>query len=128
MNGNIARVIPGDGLLLERVFMLFVKNNQPEIRRGSKNGAARPNNDLDGTFRNPLPLIVPFWTAHVRVQHSHRAKSILEARTRLRCQANLGHKHDRLTTVGNDLFHRLHVDFGLAAAGHSVQENRFMLA
>ena len=64
--------------------------------------------------------------AHVAVQQGDLPKSLHESLARLRRQTDLGHQHDRLATIGDDFVDRLHVDFGLAATGDAMQQDRLL--
>ena len=45
----------------------------------------------------------------------------------LRREADFGHEQNRLPAEANDFLNRLDVDFGLAAAGDAVDQNRAVL-
>ena len=61
------------------------------------------------------------------VQHGHAVEPRAKPGHRLRREADLRHQHDRLPAEAHHFLDRLDVDFGLAAAGHAVNQNRAML-
>ena len=72
-------------------------------------------------------MLVPLDVAQMAVQHGHAVEPRAEPADRLRREADLRHQHDRLPAEAHDLLDRLDVDFGLAAAGDAVNQNRAML-
>ncbi len=67
-------------------------------------------------------------SAHVAVQHGNLPEPLYEALARLRRQTDFRHQHDCLSTISQHFVDGLHVDFGLAATGNSMQENRLMFS
>ena len=126
-NRHVAGVIPRRRFLLERRFVLLVEHDQPKVRRGSKDGAPCPDHHFDLAPRDPPPMLVTLDVAHVAMEHGHAIEPRPKAGHRLRREADLRHKQNRLPAEAHDFFDRLDIDFGLAAAGHAVNENRAML-
>src|SRR4051812_8014682 len=62
----------------------------------------------------------------MRVQYSHPAEARLEAAARLRREADFWHENDRLATILNHFVDRVDIDFGLTAAGDTMQQDRLM--
>ncbi len=128
MQSHVAGVIARLRILLERRIMLFVDNDQAQSWHGSKDSAARADHHGCVAGGNTAPLMVTFYGTHMAVQAGDVAKTLGEAMTRLRCEADFGYQHDRATSVRDHFVDGLHVDFGFAAAGDSVQQDRFLLA
>ena len=97
------------------------------MRRGGEDGAARADDDLDVAPRDPPPMFVPFDVAQVAVQHGHAIEPGAKPADRLRREADLRHEQNCLPAKADNFFDRLDVDFGFAAAGDAVNENRAML-
>ena len=107
--------------------MLLVEHDQPKIRRRSKDGTACPDHDLDFALRDPPPMLVTLDVGHVAMKHRHSIEPRPEAGDRLRRQADLGHKQNRLPAKSHDFLNGLDIHLGLAAARHAVNENRAVL-
>ena len=71
---------------------------------------------------------MPLDRTEVTVQDRDLRKPSSEAIASLRCEADFRHEHNRLTPQTDHLLNRLHVDFGLAASGDSVQKYRLVLS
>ena len=56
-------------VLLERVFVFLVENDQAQMRRRRKHRAARTDHHLHFAARDPLPMPMPLGIAQVAVQH-----------------------------------------------------------
>ncbi len=126
--GDVAGVVAGNGLLLERCFVLFVDDDQPEMRTGGEDCTPRPDDDLHLAGGDLCPVPVPLAVRQMAVQNRDAVEAGAKPADRLGREADFRHEHDRLPTIRNDLANRLDVDFGLAAAGHAVQQNRLVPA
>ena len=112
------------GLLLERALVLLVDDDQPELPRRCENGRPDADDDLDLARGDALPVPMPFGVAEVAVEDGDPGEPATEPSDRLRRQADLGDQHDRLPSPRHDPLDRRKVDLGLAAAGHSVDQER----
>ena len=126
-HGHIARVIAGRGFLFECGFVLLVEHDQPQMRRRSEDCTAGADDDLDFAAGDPSPVFVPFDVAQMAVQDGHAIEAGAKAADGLRREADFGHEQNCLAAEADDFLDRLNVDFGFAAAGDAVDQNRAML-
>src|SRR5262245_32783068 len=110
---NLAGMIAGRRLLLEGRFVFFIDDDQPQMRRGGKYRAPRPDHNLHVSRRNLLPMAVPLGVAEVAVEHGDRFEAAAEPANRLRREADLGDEDDRLPAVADDFLNGADIDFGL---------------
>ena len=123
MDGHIAGMVPRDIVLFEGSLMFFVEDDQSQVWDRSEDGRAWSDDDLDIAIADPSPLKMALGSTHVRVQDGHRAEAVLKAAARLRCEADFRDQDDRLASEADRFFDGLHVDFGLAATGHAVEQD-----
>jgi hypothetical protein len=123
MDGNISGVVSGDFVLFEGVFVFFVEDDQTELRNGCEDGAAWSYDDLGFSVCDTSPLEIAFGSAHIGVKDGDGLKTVFESASSLRCKADFGDENDGLSTELDRSFDGLHVDFGFAAAGDTVQKD-----
>ncbi len=121
---DVACVIPRRRFLLERRLVLLVDHDQAQMGRRGEDRAARADHDLHAAGGNLLPVPVPLRVAQMAVQDGDGIEPSAEAADRLRRQADLGHQHDGLSAVTDDLADRLDIDFGFAAPRDAMQQDR----
>ena len=123
MDGYIAGMVAWDIVLFEGGFMFFVEDDQSQMRHWSEDCRAWSYDDLDIAVADSSPLKMSLGTTHVRVEDGHRAESVLEAAAGLGSEADFGDQDDRLAAKADRFFDRLHVDLGLTATGHAVEQD-----
>ncbi len=108
--------------------MFFVEHDQAKMGRGGEDGAASADDDFDFALGDASPVFVAFDVAQMAVQYGDAIEAGAETTDGLRREADFGHEQDGLPSEADDVFDRLDVNFGLAAAGDAVDENRFVLS
>ena len=83
--------------------------------------------DLDRPAGDPLPMPVTFRITQVTVKHGDRVEPSAKSTNRLRRQADLRHKHNRLPPVTHDLLNGSNIDLRLTTPGHAMQEERLVV-
>ena len=107
--------------------MFLVQHDQTEMRRRGEDCTASADDDLDFAASDSSPMFVTLDVAQMAVQYGHTIESAAEAPDRLWRKADFGHEQNRLATEADDVFDRLNVDLGFAAAGDAVDDDRLML-
>ncbi len=107
--------------------MLFVDDDQSQLRRRGEDRAPRADHDLHAACGNLLPVPVPLGVGQMAMQDGDRIESATESANRLRRKTDLGDQHDRLPTIADHLANRLDINFRLAASSHAMQQHRAML-
>ena len=102
--GGIARRALGViGMLL-----LFVDDNDSDVRQGRKHSAARAHHDVCAAVLDLLPLQKALGIGERRVLHGHSvSKKGFQAVDHLRRKRNFRHQHQRLAPRRNRLFDEL---------------------
>ena len=123
-DGHVAGVIAGRGrLLLVRPLLLFVYDNQANVRHGRERGAPRADDDIKLTLRDAPPFVIPLPQRQSAVKHRNATgKSLPEAADGLRRQRDLRHEHDAPPALLNHAPERLQIHLRLAAPRHAVQQ------
>ncbi len=110
------------GLLVGAVVFL-VQDDEPQVRKGREDGAARPEHHADAPLADALPHREALPSAEPAVEDAHLvAQARPEAAGGLRREADLGHQHDDLLAGRQHLLDGPQIDLGLAAAGDSRQQ------
>src|SRR5260370_4411388 len=110
------------GFLLESSFMLLVDHNESQAAGGREHGAASADDHLHLARDDPAPLSAALGVAQVAVQHGNLAATAVELLNRLRREADLRYENDGLFALAHDLLDGSEVEFRLAAARDTVQE------
>ncbi len=114
-------VVARNGLLLVRLVVRLVHDEQRHVPQRREYCAARADDDVDLAARAGLPGVEALAVRQRGVQHCDAPpKGGLEASRDLRRQRYLRNEHDRAPAVRDDAFDRLDVDVRLPAAGHAV--------
>src|SRR6266481_4266017 len=117
-------MIAGRRFLLEAALMLLVDNNETELTSRGEHGAASADYHLNFAIGHAPPMSRSLRASQMAVQHCHILAPGLKSLNGLRRQADFGNQDQRFLALANDMFHGPQIDFGLAAAGDSVQEKR----
>ena len=120
-HGHVAAVVARTLFLFIGPVVLFVHDDQSEIRQRREDRAARADDDVDIAAADALPLIVALAVGEPAVLDRHPlAERGAEDRRRLRRQRDLGnHEQHALARLAHRA-RQAQVDLGLAAAGHAV--------
>jgi hypothetical protein len=116
-------------VLLERRVVLFVYDDQSEIRDRGKQRGTRPDGDLHAPAAERLPGVVALAQGQTAVKHGDlvsepRAKTSDE----LRGQRDLWNQQQRASAGSAHFIDRAQVDLGLARSSHAMQKKRFARA
>ena len=122
---HVARLEPRCPVALVRGIVLLVDDDEPDIGQRSDDGQPRPDDDVHVTRPNAPPLVGALAVAEARVDQRDPGIQVRPQPVDEReGQGDLGDQHEgrpaRLER-GRD---RLHVDRGLAATGHPVEQER----
>ena len=120
-------MIAGRAILFETGLMFFINDDQTQLRRWCEDGTARTHHNLYRSTGDLLPVGMTLCVGQMTVQHGHGRKSTVKPADRLRRQADLGNQHDCLSSIADDFFNRLDIDFRLATACHAMQQQCPML-
>ncbi|GBF31808.1 hypothetical protein MnTg04_01775 [bacterium MnTg04] len=120
---KVASRIAQSFLLLQRLIVLFIDDDQPEIGHWRKHGRPCAHNE----FRQRLARIAPGGQAvdiaKSRVQHYRLdAEPLSQPGNQLRRQANLGHKNQYLPVVGQHITYHLQIHLGFATASNTIEQ------
>ncbi len=123
---DVTGVITGRGVLLESRLVLFVNDDQPQVRQGSKHRTAGSHHHLHvatpqcAAIPHAVPRRSDDCAAPPPPQTDH------EIADGLRRQADLRHQNNRLTPKSNHILDRLNVNFRLAGPRDSANQQRTM--
>ena len=96
LDRGVARVVARlRVLLLVRPLVLFVDDDQAEVRLRREDGRARADDDVVAPVGDAVPLVEQLAVAEAAVQHGDALEALAEAPHRLRRQRDLRHQHDR---------------------------------
>ncbi len=127
--GRFPGVIARGRFALVSVFMLLVDDDQPQIRKRGEQRRARADHDPHLAALRPFELIAALSRREPGIDHRHLiAKTPVETQHRLIGQRDLRDQHDDLAALGQHMADHLHVDLGLAAARHAVDQGRAAVA
>ena len=115
-------------LLLVRPLVLFVDDDQPEIRLRREHRRPRADHDVVAPVGDAVPLVEQLAVAQAAVQHGHALEPLAEAPHRLRRQRDLRHQHDRPPPGRDAAIERVEVHLRLAAARDAVQQEALVPA
>ena len=102
--------------------MLFVDDDQAEVRERGEHGRTRADADARLARAHAQPLVVALAGGELRMQHRDDiAEAVLETARDLRGERDLGHEHDRRAPALERRRDGAQVDLGLAAAGNAVK-------
>ncbi len=96
-NRHIAGVITRSFLLLVRMLVLFIHDDQAERGDGRENGGAGADDNAGAALADLVPFVVAFAVGQMAVQHGHLSLQFAGAETRfetlhrLRGQSDLRH-------------------------------------
>src|SRR5262249_11478727 len=124
---HLASVIARSRVLLERRLVLFVDDDQTQMRSRCEHGTAGAHDHLHPPLCNLLPMPMPFGVRQMAVQHGDRRKAAAEAANGLRRETDLWDKNDCLPPVAHHLPDGPDVYFCLAASRDAMQQKRFVL-
>ena len=127
-SGNFTGVITRWRFLLERGFVFFVNDDQPQVWGRREHRAAGSHDDLYFAGGDVAPVMMTFGVAHVAVQHGHTVEPLAESSPGLGRETDLGHQNNGLSAEGDDLLNGSNIDLSFSASGDAMQENRVMLA
>ena len=129
-DGHVAGVVARRLLLLVRVLVFLVHDDEAERFDRRKNRRARADDDARAALADFVPFIVAFAGGQVAVQHGDKRLEFagteprLEPLDGLRRERNFRHKHNGALALFERVGEGLQINLGFAAAGHSMkQEN-----
>ena len=103
--------------------MFFVDDDEPDTVQRREHRRPRADDDVHCTAADALPLIVPFAGGQAAVLNGDTVAELVTKRASDGGrQCNFGHQDQRRAIVTADGRREAEVDFGLAAAGHAVQQ------
>ena len=108
--------------------MFFIDNDQAKVWKRCKDSGTGSDHDIDITPRHLAPGVVSFAVGQTGMQHGQThimlLKPAAETSDELRCQSNLRHEHQSLSTLLQNPGNRSQIDFGFAAPRHPMQQER----
>ena len=122
-HSHVARLIGDALLLLVALVVLLIDNDEAEIGEGQEQGRARADHELRLVLGNRPPDAAAKRRRHAGMPFGWtRAEPLLATGDELTGQRDLGHQHKHLLAAGERRGDRLEIDFGLARAGHAVEQ------
>ena len=120
---HVAGVVMRAVILLVGLVVLFIDDDQAQIRIGQKQRRARADHDRRFAGRDRGPIALPrarrqFGMPFQRTHAETLGKTIEE----LSGQRDLRHQDQRLLAAPDDFRNRLEIDFGLARTGDAVEQ------
>jgi hypothetical protein len=110
-------------LLLVGAVLLLVDRDEAKIAKRQEDRRAGPHDEVERPFRRVPPHLRAFAWAERRVVERHAFDpSLAERVERLRRERDLGHEDERLPPLADRGERGVHVDRGLPASGHAVEE------
>src|SRR6185503_7414406 len=120
---HVARVVARRVLLLVGAILFLVDRDQAEIAKRHEDRGARSHDEIERTIRRALPYLRALARAERRMVEGHALDPALAERIeRLRRERDLGHEDERLAVLPDRGESGVHVDRGLAAPGHAVEQ------
>ena len=118
-----ARVVARVGVLLVRLVVLLVDDDQPEAPQRREHRRTCADDDAGVAAHDPLALVAALGLAERGMEHCDAvAESRAEPPDRLRGERDLRHEHDRAEPALERRSACLQVHLGLAGAGRAVQQ------
>ncbi len=126
---DIPRLDPGRPVALVGRVVLLVDDDQPDVGERGEDRESRPHHDVDIGRPDPPPLVRPLALAEAGMDEGHadgeiRAETVDEGHG----QRDLRDEDQGRPSALERRDDRLDVDRGLAAAGHSVEQERRRVA
>ncbi len=126
-HGEVARRIAQAFLLFVRGIMLFVDHDQFQARQRSEHCQPRAEHDagLSQVAREPAAQALAFGQAAMQRGHRQAGKTAAHVVFELRRQVDFRHQDQdlRIGVRRQAARDRLQIDFGLAAAGHAIEQH-----
>ena len=120
---DLSRVIAGRLTAPVTLFMLFVYDDNPQIREGGKQGRSRPDHDIQVALGSTVKLILLLTRAHFRMNDRNSAvEPVIEPHQCLISQRDLRDQDNCLLPLRNHMRDQLYVDLCLSASGHSLNQ------
>ena len=105
--------------------MFFIHDDEAQVRRRGEDGGTGSDGYPHVAARQAAPFVEPFTPGKPAVEHREcGGEARGEALHELRGQGDFRNQDDGRPALLKDRGDRPHVDFGLAAARHSVQQDR----
>ena len=102
-DGHVARMVSRGRLLLERVLMFLVDDDEAQVADRCEDGASGADDDVGPALGDVAPLAMAFGVRQVRVEDGHLDEPLAESADGLRRQGDLGHQDDRLPPARDNL-------------------------
>ena len=103
--------------------MLFINDNQAELRHGCKKRRTGSQKNPGLPFSDPMPCQLPLTIRQPRMHHLHRLlKSLAKTPQQLRSKADLWHQNQYLTSGSGNGFNQREVYLGFPTPGHPVEQ------
>ena len=109
--------------------MFLIQNDQTQPWRRREGGGAGAEQDDGLATLHGEPGPATLGVGQGRVQHrQRRCEPLAKARLQLRSQVDFGQQQHDLLTPGEHFLGQAQIDFGLAAAGHALQQESPVVA
>ncbi len=116
-------MIFGHGLALIAVFMLFIDNDDAQIRKRRKKSGTGPYHDVQLSPLRAFRLVVFFPHGQGGIDNGDPVpESFIETKQRLIRQCNFRNQHNSLLSHRNHLFNNSQIDFRFTASGYPVNQ------
>ncbi len=129
VEGHIPGLVEEAALLLVGGVVFFIHHHQPQAGQGGEDRGAGPHHNIHFSHHDAAPLIHPKGLGQAAVQQGHPgAEAPPEGLGHGVGQGDLRRQDQDLASPGQGMGGGAHVNLGLAAGGHAVQEKRAKLA
>ena len=129
-HGQIARMVTRPLVLLVRIVMLLVDDDEPWIFQGRENRPTRSDHNARLPAPHPVPFVVALPLAQMTVQHRDRNPLRREARGKaldsLRGKGNFRDQHERRFPRSEHLIDGAQVNLRLPAARNAFEHDRLV--
>ena len=122
LDGGVAAVVAGDGVLLVAGFVLLIDDDQAELRQRGKDGRAGADDHIGQSFADLLPLGVALRGREATVHHGDPRETAAEPLDGLGGQGDFGQQDDGAFAGGDGPLDRADIDLRFAAVGDAVEQ------
>ena len=109
LDGDVAAVVARGGVLLVAGLVLFIDDDDAQVRHRREDRRARADDHLAWPLRDLLPVAVPLGGGQAAVEDRDALEAGGEAADGLRRQRDLRHQHDRLLALLDHLADALEI-------------------
>ena len=126
---NVAGVVKRRFVLAIRRVVFLVNYHEADILERSKHRRASADRDASVAAANSTPFIKTFALAKIRVENCDLCtENASQTPRENRRQCDLRNQHQRAAAFVESPLHRSNVNLSLAATGHAVEQETFVLA